>query len=153
MDISSASKRKPYSSEQKEFLSEGREQSKIIRQYLEAIELSKPKRGRKRTQESIARQLKSIDNTFKTSNPLNRLHLTQKKIELNAELERIKNTPDIAALEAQFIEVAKDYSERKGITFPAWKEQGVNVDVLAKAGIFQPGKAERKPRTKRIRSK
>lgn len=138
-------KRQPFSLEQKESLSAGREQSKVVRKYLEALELSKPRRGRKRTIESITKQLNAIDNTIKGTHPLNRLHLTQKKIELTQELERIKNGPDIAELESQFVKVAMAYSKRKGISFPAWKELGVTPEVLAKAGIFPAGKPERNP--------
>ena len=145
MVTNTSHKRQPFSSEQKESLSEGREQSKIVRRYLEAIELSKPKRGRKRTLESITRQLSSIDMTIKNTHPLNRLHLTQKKIELTQELERIKNGPDIGELENQFISIAMEYSKRKGISFPAWKELGVSPDVLARAGIAPNGRIERRP--------
>ena len=137
-------KRQHFSSEQKESLSEGREQSKIVRRYLEAIEFSRPRRGRKRTLESITRQLSSIDDSIKTTHPLNRLHLTQKKIELTQELERIKNGPDIGELENQFIRIAMEYSRRKGISFPAWKELGVSQDVLARAGIAPAGRAEKR---------
>ena len=77
---------------------------------------------------------------------LNDSNLTQKRIELNAELERIKNGPDLEKLETEFIKVAKEYSLKNGISFPAWKEQGVSVEVLAKAGIIQPNKPGRKPR-------
>ena len=140
--------RKTFSNEKKSTLSEGREQSKIVRRYLEAIEISKPKRGRKRTLESITRQLNSIDTVIKNTHPLNRLHLTQKKIELTQELERLKNGPDIGELESEFIGVAQEYSKRKGISFPAWKELGVSPDVLAKAGIAPIGKVERRPRAR-----
>lgn len=148
MVTNTSRKRHPFSAEQKESLSEGREQSKIVRRYLEAIELAKPKRGRKRTLESITRQLNSIDNTIKNAHPLNRLHLTQKKIELTQELERMKNSPNISKLESDFISVAMDYSKRKGISFPAWKELGVSQEVLAKAGIAPSGKLERKSRAR-----
>ena len=145
MATNASRKRQPFSPEQKESLSHGREQSKVVRKYLEAIELSKPKRGRKRTIDSITKQLNAIDTSIKATHPLNRLNLTQKKLELTQELERIKNGPDIGDLEVQFIKVAMDYSKRKGISFPAWKELGVAPDVLAKAGIFPIGKLERKP--------
>ena len=144
MATNASRKRQPFSPEQKESLSHGREQSKVVRKYLEAIELSKPKRGRKRTIESITKQLNAIDSSIKATHPLNRLNLTQKKLELTQELERIKNGPDIGELEDQFIKVAMDYSKRKGISFAAWKELGVTPDVLAKAGIFPIGKPERK---------
>lgn len=151
MVTSQRRERKPFSATQKETLSEGRENSKIVRQYLEAIELAKPKRGRKRTLESINKQLSSIDKTLDTraTNPLQRLQLTQKRLELTTELERIKNGPDLQGLEEQFLKVAKSYSEKKGITYTAWKELGVNPDVLSRAGIVQPGKIGRKPRSKK----
>ncbi len=143
-------KRQAFSTEQKSSISEGREQSKIVRRYLEAIEISKPRRGRKRTLESITKQLNSIDNIIKNTHPLNRLHLTQKKLELTQELDRIKNGPDIGELESEFIGVAQEYSKRKGISFPAWKELGVSPEVLAKAGITPIGKVERKPRPRTL---
>lgn len=149
MGTTGSRKRQPFSDEQRESLSEGREQSRIVRRYLEALELSKPKRGRRRTLESITRQLNAIESTLKGTNPLNRLHLIQKKIELTADLEQIKNGPDLKAIESQFVGVAKEYSERKGISFPAWKELGVNPDVLAKAGITQPGKTEVRTRKRK----
>ncbi|NNN18560.1 MAG: hypothetical protein HKL84_01770 [Acidimicrobiaceae bacterium] len=91
--------------------------------------------------------MSTIDNTIKATHSLNRLHLTQKKIELTQELELIKNGPDIRELEAEFISVAMDYSRRKGISSLAWKELGVSPEVLAKAGISPIGKPERRPRT------
>ncbi|MDA8270291.1 MAG: hypothetical protein M0Z39_02635 [Actinomycetota bacterium] len=90
--------------------------------------------------------MSSIDNTIKNTHPLNRLHLTQKKIELTQELERIKNGPDIGELENQFVSIAMEYSKRKGISFPAWKELGVSPDVLARAGIAPTGRIEQRPR-------
>lgn len=149
MATSTPRKRRTTSGIQKDAFLEGREQSKIVRRYLEAIELSKPKRGRKRTLESINKQLAAIDATLQTTNPLNRLVLIQKRIELTAELENIKNAPNLEELEAQFVSVAQQYSRRKGITFPAWKELGVHQDVLARAGITHLGRTERKPRVKR----
>jgi small-conductance mechanosensitive channel len=146
MVTSTSRKTQPVSADQKESLPLGREQTKIVKQYLEALEISKPKRGRKRTLESINKQLKAIDDLPKNTNPLKKLHLTQKRIELNAELERIKNGPDLEKLETEFIKVAKEYSLKNGISFLAWKEQGVSVEVLAKAGIIQPNKPGRKPR-------
>jgi hypothetical protein len=33
------------------------------------------------------------------------------------------------------VECAASYSERKGITWPAWREAGVSADVLRSAGV------------------
>jgi hypothetical protein len=41
----------------------------------------------------------------------------------------------LKALEEGFIEAAKSYGERKGITYAAWRAAGVDANVLRKAGI------------------
>jgi hypothetical protein len=47
------SKRRPMSDEHKEALARGRHEGRVVREYLEALRATKPKRGRKRTPESI----------------------------------------------------------------------------------------------------
>ncbi len=42
-------------------LAEGRAQGRAVRNYLEALEAHKPKRGRKRTPDSMKRRLAKID--------------------------------------------------------------------------------------------
>ena len=46
---------------------------------------------------------------------------------------------DIGELEAGFVAVAKSYSERKGLTYAAWREAGVDARVLKQAGITRSG--------------
>jgi hypothetical protein len=43
--------------------------------------------------------------------------------------------PAAERAQAEFIRVASDYSRREGISYPAWREVGVPVDVLKAAGI------------------
>ena len=43
------------SDEHKAALAEGREQGRVVRRYLEALESSRPKRGRRRTPETITK--------------------------------------------------------------------------------------------------
>ncbi|MHB1534624.1 MAG: hypothetical protein ACYC1D_08440 [Acidimicrobiales bacterium] len=38
-------------------------------------------------------------------------------------------------LETAFVKVASGYSERKGLSYAAWREAGVSADVLRRAGI------------------
>lgn len=45
----------------KRALAIGREQGRAVRRYLEALEAHKPKRGRKRTPESMQKRLDRID--------------------------------------------------------------------------------------------
>ena len=65
------------SDEHKAALAEGREQGRVVRRYLEALESSRPKRGRRRTPETITKRLAAIDERLVGADALSRLHLTQ----------------------------------------------------------------------------
>ena len=56
-----ARKKTPMSAEHKAALAKGREEGRIVRQYLEALESTKPRRGRKRTPDSIRKRLATIE--------------------------------------------------------------------------------------------
>ena len=116
-------------------LAEGREQGRAVRRYLEALEAHRPKRGRKRTTESVQRRLAAIDEKLNDVDALTRLHLVQEKMNLEAELASTDNAVDIAALEEGFVAAAAPYGQRKGITYAAWRQAGVDPSVLRKAGI------------------
>ena len=51
----------------KQALAEGREQSRVVRDYLDALEAHKPKRGRKRTAESVKKNLTEVNQSLKTA--------------------------------------------------------------------------------------
>ena len=125
----------PMSSEHKEALALGREQGRAVRRYLEALELHKPKRGRKRTPESVKKQLAVIETKLPTVDPLTRVQLIQQRMDLRQELEAKQQTVDLTALESDFVKAAKGYGQRKGISYAAWREAGVDAAVLKKAGI------------------
>lgn len=121
--------------EHKDALAEGRRQGKAVRDYLEALEQSRPKRGRKRTPDSIRKRLDKINDELTNADPVKKLQLIQDRIDLQAELEAMENKPDLEALEADFVAAAKPYSERKSISYAAWRELGVEASVLKRAGI------------------
>lgn len=123
------------SDEHKAALAEGRNQGRAVRNYLEALETHRPKRGRKRTPDSIKKRLDAIETEIATANPVKRLQLVQERIDLSAELEAGTETVDLTALEADFVAAAKPYSERKGISYAAWRELGVPAAALKAAGI------------------
>ncbi len=127
--------RSPMSDSHKAALAEGREQGRSVRRYLEALEAHKPKRGRKRTQESIEKRLAAIEEQLPEADPLTRLHLVQERMNLQNELAAGDNSVDLAALEEGFVEAASPYGQRKGITYAAWREAGVDPAVLRRAGI------------------
>ncbi|MEM9615857.1 MAG: hypothetical protein AAF962_16085 [Actinomycetota bacterium] len=123
------------SKDHKEALAVGRAEGRLVRAYLEALEMSKPKRGRKRTKDTIGARLERIDEELESSDPLRRLQLVQERIDLNEELSTMDQGVDIDELEKEFTRVAKGYAERKGITYAAFRQIGVSAAVLKRAGI------------------
>lgn len=132
---------KSMSAEHKQALAIGREQGRAVRRYLEALEAHKPKRGRKRTPDSIQRRLDAIEERLPAADPLSRLQLVQERMDLQAELASKSNTVDIGSLEEEFVNAAREYGDRKGISYAAWREAGVDPAVLKRAGIRR-GSAE-----------
>jgi len=122
-------------------LAEGREQGRAVRRYLEALEAHKPRRGRKRTPESMEKRLTAIEEKLPQADPLTRLQLVQERMDLQRQLEAADSTVDMQALEDEFVKAAPDYSLRKGITYAAWREAGVDPAVLRRAGIRRAGGA------------
>lgn len=120
----------------KEALAVGRDQGRIVRAYLEAME--RPRRpGRPKTAESVARQIAQLDARLATATPAERVKLIQERFDLKREHDALAADArvDLAALANAFVTVAKDYSERKGISYAAWREAGVPAELLRRAGI------------------
>lgn len=123
------------SDEHKQALALGREQGRAVRRYLEALEAHRPRRGRKRTPESIKKRLVDIEEKLETADPLTRLQLVQERMNLESELATKSEGVDLVALEEDFVAAAKAYGERKGITYAAWRMAGVDAAVLKRAGV------------------
>jgi hypothetical protein len=123
------------SDDHKAALALGREQGRIVRQYLEALQQHKPKRGRKRTPDSIKSRLVAIEKQLDDADPLTRVLLIQERMDLGNELASKETTIDLARLEDAFAHEAKEYGARKGISYQAWREAGVEASVLRRAGI------------------
>jgi len=125
----------PMSAEHKAALARGRSEGKAVRDYLDALRANKPKRGRKRTPDSIKKRLSTIDSQLKDADPLTELRLVQERRDLEYELQSMESAVDLSAIESSFVKVAKSYSERQGISYAAWREVGVEASVLKKSGI------------------
>ena len=132
-------KKRTVTDEHKAAMAQGRTESRAIAAYLEALETHKPKRGRKRTPDSIAKRLTAIDNALASANPIKRLSLIQERLDLLGEKESLEGNVDISAFEDDFVSAAKGYSERKGISYAAWRELGVSAATLKRAGIGRAG--------------
>ncbi len=122
--------------EHKAALAAGRAQGLTVKNYLEGLESNKPKRGRKRTPETINAQITKIETELAGAAPLARLNLIQQRMDLIADRDALSGPAvDMDALEAQFVRVAAAYSKSKGISYAAWREFGVDPAVLKRAGI------------------
>lgn len=123
------------SDEHKAALAVGREQGRAVRNYLEALEAHKPRRGRRRTPESMKKRLETIKEKLSTADALTRVQLIQERMDIENELDAKQTTIDMSALEDDFVKAAKEYGERKGISYAAWREAGVDAAILKRAGV------------------
>lgn len=110
-----------------------------VRNYLRALREHRPRRGRPRTPERVEAQLREveteIESTEQADDPLRLLALVQRRLELTAELERLRTRDSLQNLAEQFVEVVASYSERKGISYDAWRALGVPAEVLRRGGV------------------
>ena len=113
----------------------GRAEGRAVKNYLEALEQHRPKRGRRRTAESINARLQKIEDELPTADPMTRLSMVQERIDLTEELKHMDSAVDLTEVEEAFVAAAKAYSERKNISYKAWREIGVEPAVLQRAGI------------------
>lgn len=127
--------RRSMSDAHKRALAEGRKLGQAVREYLEALDEHRPKRGRRRTPDSIQKRLDAISERLKTARPLVRVQLAQERINLRAELQKLSVKIDLSKLENNFVKAAREYANRKGISYAAWREAGVPAEILRKAGI------------------
>jgi hypothetical protein len=121
--------------EHKAALERGRAEGRVVRDYLEALRNSKPKRGRKRTPDSITARLAKIEAEIETATAIEELQLVQERRDLEQELESFGSAVDVGELEGAFVKVAKSYADRKGISYASWRDVGVSAATLTKAGI------------------
>jgi hypothetical protein len=128
-------KKRTVTDSHKAAMAQGRTESRAISAYLEALETHRPKRGRKRTPESIDKRLTTIDASLESASPVKRLSLIQERIDLLKERYSLEAKIDLSGLEDDFVSTAKAYGERKRISYAAWRELGVSAPVLKRAGI------------------
>jgi hypothetical protein len=128
-------KKRDLSADHKAAMATGRTESATVKRYLEALDANRPKRGRKRTKDSIDKRLVAIDAEVEAADPLKRLNLIQERKDLELERDTMGVTVDLSSLEKEFVKVANAYGARKGITYSTWREVGVSAETLKKAGV------------------
>lgn len=123
------------SDQHKEALARGRAQGKAVREYLAALETER-KPGRRVDAATIEQRLSDLQGEVDAStDPAKRVELIQKRLDLEARLVDMQDQRDIEDLEREFVAAVGEYSERKGISYAAWREAGVPASVLKSAGI------------------
>ena len=115
---------RPMSDEHKAALAEGRAQGRAVRAYLEALEAHKPKRGRRRTPESMRARIEALGAEIDDADPLKRVQLIQERLDLEKALDADEDKPDLEALEKGFVDHA----------FRLQRAQGHHLRRLARAG-------------------
>jgi hypothetical protein len=122
------------------------DRARIVRRYLSALDSHKPGRTPARTAEALQHRMHQVDIELLSADPVTRLHLTQERIDLHAEQLRLSSsTTELTELEKAFVRVARSYGDRHEITFSAWRQVGVDAEVLAAAGIKNTKPARPQP--------
>lgn len=126
--------------EHKKALAKGRAQARAVKEYLAAREVES-RRGPKVTPEKLRERIENTRQAIaEEDDPARRVELIQQRIDDEQRLDAHVEQPDIEELEKGFVDAAAEYSERKGISYTAWRELGVPAAVLKRAGV---------PRTRR----
>jgi hypothetical protein len=112
------------------------DRARVVRRYLSALDAQRLGRSTAKTAESLHLRMHQIDTELMSADPVRRLHLTQERIDLHAEYLRLTTgSSDLSELEKAFVRVARGYGDRHGISYSAWRQIGVDSEVLAAAGI------------------
>ncbi len=106
-----------------------------MRAYLEAIDTGPKRRGRRRTPESVAKQIAQVDERLRDARGLDKLNLLKERRDLEAARAHLVPAADHGALERDFVRVARRYGERRGIDYSIWREAGVSASVLTRAKV------------------
>ena len=116
-------------------------ENRAVRDYLDALSANAPKRGRRRTAESVKSRIAAINDAIENASVTKRLGLVQERLDLEAELDAIAQSGnvDMGGLEAGFVKAAASYGGRRGISYAAWREVGVPAAALKTAGIRRSG--------------
>mgnify|MGYP001827171836 FL=1 len=119
-------------------LARGRTEAAAIKRYLQALDSRRP--GRPITLAGLQEKLVVLKRKIaEEEDALKKVDLVQMRLDTEQRIAGFEEV-DFESLEAGFVRCARDYSERKGISYSAWREIGVPAPVLKQAGV---------PRTRR----
>ena len=126
-------KRSNLSPEVKQARAAARAETRAVRKYLEGLQAISARRRRRK---SPQQELEAVQAQLEVeSGQIQRLALIQRRIDAERRLAESSDPIDMEALESEFVKIARSYSDRKGISYKAWRETGVSASVLGKSGI------------------
>lgn len=115
----------------KEAMAQGREEARAVREYLKWLENPPPP-----DPDAIEDQVEALQRRIEDeTNPLQRVQLIQRRMDLEDEKALAESAPDQTEVERAFVKAVPGYTERKGLTYKAWREVGVPAAVLKEAGL------------------
>lgn len=116
----------------KEALVQGRREARIVRSFLATLRDDRKARNRAEFKERLADLTSRLN---ETEDALERLMLIKERQDLVDRFDADEDDPEKEEAEDQFVQVAAEYSERKGIPRSAWEEIGVPGEILDRAGM------------------
>ena len=126
-------KRRNLSPEVKAARAAARAETRMVRAYLEGLQSTE---GRRRARKSPEQQIQDAQAKLQAeSDVIKRLELNQTLIDAQRRLAEDQGPVDMEALEESFVKVAKSYSDRKSVSYKAWRAMGVPASALSKSGI------------------
>jgi hypothetical protein len=122
------------SAEHKEALAQGRREASAIKKYLGALGRRRP--GRPVTPESLKKRVADLSGRLSgEANALRAVEIRQQILDAEKALAEADTAASVDQLEKGFVQYAASYSDRKGISYAAWRQSGVPAQVLKKAGV------------------
>lgn len=114
-----------------------RSASACVKRYLELQSPRLRRRGSPADLGATREQLELVEAEIPlTVDPLTRVLLHQRAIDLKAKLEEMETTEaDFEQIEEEFIENVARWAEQKKISYSALREAGVPAQILRKAGM------------------
>src|SRR5438132_13129125 len=110
-----AHKQGPMTRAHKQALARGRDDSRAVSRYLEALDAGKPGPGRRRSIQSVQTQLKAVETRVKGARGIDRLLALQQRADVRAAVAQRHDKIDLAAADRGFLKAARGSGERKGI--------------------------------------
>lgn len=102
--------------------------AQAVREYVDALRSGRGASTPRTTIEATQRRLARIEHELLGAPPMRQLRLIQERRDLQERARALER-------ERAFVEVARTYSRRHGIDYETWREMGVPVTVLRRAGL------------------